>query len=71
MAVTPQYIKIQNAAGEHAIFSQHDYNHYLYTVYPDSDFIERTMLDQLNVGDYIMLRSTYSDLQEVVRYIDE
>lgn len=71
VALTPQYIKIQNAAGEHAIFSQHDYNHYLYTVYPDSDFIERTMLDQLNVGDYIMLRSTYSDLQEVVRYIDE
>lgn len=68
-AITPQYIKIRNEAGEEAVFKCYDKEHYLYTVYTDSKVIINEKLDQINIGDYIVVRCTFSNLQEVVRYV--
>ncbi|MBE5039397.1 S-layer homology domain-containing protein [Ructibacterium gallinarum] len=68
-ALTSEYIRIQNAAGEDAVFKCSGNNHYLFTVSERGDIVEER-IDQANIGDYVVVRCTLSNLQEVVRYVD-
>lgn len=67
--INDAFIKIRNAAGDTAYFKCDGDWHPLYTVYTGRDNIVSEKIGQINIGDFVVFRCTFSDTQEFIRYI--